>query len=757
LPASVKNPEHYSSFDEATRAFYNEEAELNGISFVFTSEDPFCGIDLDDCRNPETGVIAPWAQEIIDLLDSYTEVSPSYTGVKIFIKARKDGVKCRTAYGTGEVEIYDSGRMFTFTSLHLPGTPVIVENRQSQLDELYATVFPVKDASTDERSHKASAPTNCEASELSDMEILELCRAAKNSQKFANLWDGKWTGVYPSQSEADSALACILAFYTRNENQLDSLFRESELYREKWDEQRGELTYGQGVIRNALDVVKALYGEKTCAPVSKPGADCMPARCDADDKKSLADQLVFCVEKTGADLFTDKESVGYVSINSDDHMETYPLDSKSFRLFLRGKYAKLFGKGINQTALDDAVQTLEAHALVGGDVRDVYCRKAHVGDVIYLDLGDKKWRCIEVTASGWKILTSHPVSFIRPKGMLPLPEPVQGGSISDLRPFLNMNDIGFDLTVSWILAALGPTQPYPILGYTGEQGSAKSSAVKTLRKLVDPHLAALRRPPRDEKDLSIAAANSFILAFDNLSGMSGVLSDAFCCLSTGGTFATRQLYTDKEESLLTSLTPLILNGVAEIGDRPDLLDRMISVTLEPIPDNMRRAEVEYNKAFAQVESQILGALLDVVVVGLKQLPSVKCSELPRMADFARWIVACSPALGWTDNYFLDAFKENRKHMGDQLLDSDPVVPVLMSVLDTYPELEITATELLNTLRGWGLCDSKAEVARTRQGGWPKGARALSVHLRRIAPLLRNEGIEFEFGSRDKRAIRIKKL
>src|SRR6478735_3442347 len=136
-------------------------------------------------------------------------------------------------------------------------------------------------------------------------------------------------------------------------------------------------------------------------------------------------------------------------------------------------------------------------------------------------------------------------------GLLPLPAPQQGGSIESLNPSLNLaSHDDFVLIVAWLLAALRPGGPYPLLAISGEQGSAKTVLSKILRALIDPNAAPVRTAPREERDLFIAAGNGHLLAFDNLSDLPAWASDALCRLASGGSFAVRQLYTDRDETLL---------------------------------------------------------------------------------------------------------------------------------------------------------------------------------------------------------------
>ncbi len=193
---------------------------------------------------------------------------------------------------------------------------------------------------------------------------------------------------------------------------------------------------------------------------------------------------------------------------------------------------------------------LEARAQFDAPERSVHVRVAEHDGHVFLDLADDHWRAVEIGSDGWRVNGCPPVRFRRPAGLLPLPLPQRRGALEQLASLLNLSsENDFVLVVAWLLGALRPSGPYPLLVISGEQGSTKTVLSKMLRALVDPNAAPVRALPRDERELFIAANNGHVLAFDNISRLRPWLSDALCRLASGGGFAVRQLYTDQDEVL----------------------------------------------------------------------------------------------------------------------------------------------------------------------------------------------------------------
>ena len=351
---------------------------------------------------------------------------------------------------------------------------------------------------------------------------------------------------------------------------------------------------------------------------------------------------------------------------------------------------------------------------------------------------------------------NFPVRFIRTPGKLPLPSPVDRGSVDELRTLVNLpEEEDWTLFVAWLVMALRPTGPYPVLIVNGEQGSAKSTLCRMARALVDPNSAPLRRPPRNDRDLMIAASNGWIMGYDNISGIADPLSDALCSLSTGGGFATRELYSDDGEKLFDAMRPILLNGIEDIATRSDLADRAIQLILPVIPDERRQDEDELRAKFEERRPRILGALLNAVSGALAEFGTTKLDSKPRMADFARWVTAAESALGWAPRSFLRAYSGNRELANSLAIESESIGQAVVNLIYARESWYGTASELLAELEG----DNPDEKTRRRQD-WPKSARQVAGQLRRLAPNLRKVGIDVTFlgpqGIKNRRVIRIEK-
>lgn len=446
------------------------------------------------------------------------------------------------------------------------------------------------------------------------------------------------------------------------------------------------------------------------------------------------------------ELWHSRGREAWATVPVGGHHENMPVRSPLFKAWLRHVADRDKAITLAGNRVDDFIALLEARAIYVGPYRETALRVAEHGGAVYLDLCDDSWRAIEIApldersdGPHWRIVDDPPVKFTRRPGMRALPEPAAGGAIEQLREFVNVaSDDDFVLLLGWLLAALRPQGPYPILVIGGEQGAAKSSAMRFLRALVDPTVAAARAAPMSEKDLFVAAVNNHAITLDNLSSVPEWLSDALCRLATGGGFASRTLHSDDNETVLEASRPICLNGIPELTRRPDLADRSIVVSFAPIADDRRRPELEYWAAVGRAAPELLGCLCDAIAFALRYQHD-QTLRLPRMADAARWIEAALLAFGIERGTFSKAWSGNRREAIFAVVESDHVATAVLKLMTQQSPWQGTPSALLDRL-GDLVSD---QVRKSRQ--WPGNAHALGTRIKRLAPVLRTMGHTVEQG------------
>jgi hypothetical protein len=505
--------------------------------------------------------------------------------------------------------------------------------------------------------------------------------------------------------------------------------------------------------------------------------------------------------RKNAKFFRNAEMDAFAAVSIGDHVENYKLRSKTFRIWLRQVFhetekriaeeLKATAEGaLQEVAADttpdvpreqsftDALAQLEALGLFEGPEHEVHLRVAGHDEKIYLDLCSADWKVVEISAAeGWRVIEGYeaPVKFIRKKGALALPEPVRGGSLEPLRELMHIGE-GDDgernwrLITAWLVHSLTPFGPYTVLTLFGNQGSGKTTTQRSLKHLIDPSTAPLRRKPKEDRDLYIAATNGWVISLNNMSGIRDWLSEALCTIAEGGGLSVRKLYHDDEEILLHAMRPIALNGIGDVLTKGDLLDRAIIVRIPDFAQGSSGTQDEEDEEEAREEDKVLnarleaerpgllGALLDAVVVYLKNAQDVdrrKIANDIRMVDFAVCGIATERALGGAEGSFLKAYRESRAEGRDTALETLPIGLPLWDFAKTYSEQkpwEGTATELLVEL------NDLAEDADIRHGkDWPSQPNLLTGQLNRLAPDLAGVGVHVKTGLRGSSGRRLVRL
>jgi NrS-1 polymerase HBD domain len=724
--ASTTNPQTWAGYSEAVEAY--REHGYGGIGVVFSEDDPFCGVDLDGCLNPEAGEIEGWAREIIEELDSYTEISPSGKGVHVLVRATLPEGRNRK----GRFEAYDRGRYFTVTGKHLPVSPQTIESRQEELRSVLRRVFGEESTNGHTKPVAAREPLR---NDLTDGEVIQKALAASNGARFSRLWNGDASG-YGSHSEADLALCGMLAFWTGGDaTRIDTLFRQSGLYRNKWDRN----DYRNRTITEALSGKTEFYE----APRSVKLADGTERKTEEkEERRNQADRLIGYALEDVDGLFVDQHGAPHGLIDS----EPVPLTSRCYS-WLRRLMWEEEGRSVSGEYLKMAAGTLSAHAEFSGEVRELYTRAAWHEGVLYYEL--RPGKVVRVGPGGWTFEGNPPVLFRHYVNLKALPDPEAGGSLDVLDGLVNLkSERDRRLFKAYLVTLPLEHVGRPIFNASGAMGSGKTTIQRLIKRLLDPTAPETVR--FDPRDFLQKAMHAYIIMLDNQNTIPEWAADTLCRLVTGEADSKRRLYTDDEDFIIELRRAALLNGINVPTDRGDVLDRSLVVELERIPDGERKTEEQLWELFAREHPALLGSLFDVLSKAIALKPSVKLSRRPRLADWGEYAAAVYEVMGWGAESFLRDWDEVVKVQNQATLDGSPVAQAIIKFMGDKDEYTAASSEMHSKLK---VVAAQLGVDVERDKAWPKSARWLWRRIKEVLPLLVAAGIEASRG-RDEAAKQI---
>jgi hypothetical protein len=341
-------------------------------------------------------------------------------------------------------------------------------------------------------------------------------------------------------------------------------------------------------------------------------------------------------------------------------------------------------------------------------------------DAIIIDRATPTGHAIKVTAKGWELLAVSPILFRRSGISMAMPAPERGGDLEALRALLNLDEQRFRLVVAWMLAALIPDIPHPILALSGQQGTAKTTAARIILSFVDRSAAGLISQPKNEESWAVSASNIWGIGLDNVSSMQPWLQDALCKAVTGDAFVRRELYSDDSLTVLRFLRPIALTTIDPGALQGDVADRLLLIELSPINTTNRRTEADIEEAIESIRASATGTLLDLLADVLRTLPSTKLDEKPRMADFALLLAALDTVTGWTT---LRDYLAATNIAARDVLDGDSFGSALRNMVIARGYWQGTGSDLREILNS----DSHRDH--------PANPRGVSGRLSRLAPAL----------------------
>jgi hypothetical protein len=435
-----------------------------------------------------------------------------------------------------------------------------------------------------------------------------------------------------------------------------------------------------------------------------------------------------------------------------EHAEAHPVKGGGFSKWLKRTFWDDTGEPLYGESLTAALAHAEMRASLG-PARELYARVAHLDDRVVVDAGDHGWGAYEITADGWTYLQRHPVAFVRSRGTVAFAAPIRGRALVPLlKKILVLEEDTARLLASWAICAYY-AGPYIVLVLHGEQGSGKTTAAKVLRSLTDPSAVPLRTPPRESRDLVVAARGARVVAYDNLSSLPQWLSDALSMIATGGGYEARQLFTDLDEVLVKLKRPILLNGIENPAVSADLLDRSLVASMQPIGEEKRRSEDEIEDDLAELGGELTGAVFAAISAALENLERVARPSWARMVDATRWALASAEALGTSAAKLEGTLKRNTARRDELVLEGSVFASAVIEFAVERGSWEGTTAELK------GVLETETETGKAnadKKAVWPQTVQKVVAGRAREMPILRRQGVDWQ-ETATRRGVKVKTL
>ena len=407
-----------------------------------------------------------------------------------------------------------------------------------------------------------------------------------------------------------------------------------------------------------------------------------------------------------------------------------------------------YGQSASEQNIKQARFALAGIAKHEGINQAVHLRAAMLNGNSYIHLGDGTSKAVEITPTGWRVTNDVPVKFWQSSAMQSLPTPSEDGNVELLWKYVNVNDKDRLLVLAWILESFRPETPFLVLAISGQQGSAKSSSQDKIRQLVDNNSVNLRVTPKSTEDIFVGAGMSWVVSFENLSHLTPAMQDALCTLATGGGYASRKLFTNDEENIISVKRPVIINSIPHVITAQDLTDRAINIEAPRVSGYLEVTEI--NKAWEIDKPIIFGGLMDLFVNTLKGIDSVKnIDNSIRMIDFTRLGESMARSLGHDEGHFTSLYKANRLEGLSRSLEASPVVVALIELVENHHGGLQVFHGVVKKLY-LDLTSAQAQNQKNNKDGWVRSPRGLTEAIKRHQPALKEIGITVIFGNKVER-------
>ena len=445
--------------------------------------------------------------------------------------------------------------------------------------------------------------------------------------------------------------------------------------------------------------------------------------------------------------------------------KTVPINSRVFKWWI----ARLYHEKTKQTVASDSIKSaslvLEAETQTQ-PMRFLYNRLAPNGGLSYWwDMGDEYGRAIHISKDGWRIEDDPPQIFRRYPHTLPIPEPEKGGTLEPFLDYLNLDDPGDKLlAIVATISYLVPEVPRIGTTITGRQGSGKSTFHRLQQNLIDPSSGDLLNLPTKDDDLIQILEHHYLAVFDNVGAITKTQSDILCRAITGAGNEKRELYTTDDSFIRQYMRCIGLNGITVPIEKSDLFSRNLLLPWTQIKSDERQTDAEMKAKMLKDAPKLIGAMLDTLVKAIQFYPDVKPTLDGRMADYIKWGIAITKAIGLSQRDFEAAYATNLKTQDEEAVKSSMVAEQLIRYMKrtsrtimsgTATDLKAEIEDEMNPLddRGHPIGD-----LLSKKPGWPKTPKDFSIQLTEVAPALESLGYKVSVTRSEKaRGLRIEKI
>ena len=459
---------------------------------------------------------------------------------------------------------------------------------------------------------------------------------------------------------------------------------------------------------------------------------------DDEEKKTQAFQLVEIVQAVEPVLFHDELGDPYIRLPVNERLETMKVKSTRLRDFMKLQMFKSMNKIPSAEATNAAVDILAALARFESPQITLANRVALYNGDFFYDLANEQGEVVRITNNAW-LHTVPAMPIFRPYGHQESQVlPIHGGSIELLYPFIPIEGAERLLYIVCLISYFIPEIVHPILVCYGEKGAAKTTTCLLVRLLVDPSKIDFLELVSSKNEMVQQLSHHWCCLYDNLSGFTDVISDCLCRAVTGGGHSKRQLYTDDEDIFYRFRRCIVLNGINLAAEKPDLLDRTISLKLKRISEDKRKEERKMLLEFEEQRPLILGAIFNVISKAKALRGSIELDNLPRLADFTLWGCAITEALGHSKEEFLEAYYDNIGDHHDEVIQASPVASALVSFMEDHEDWEGSPTELHSELEDIAI----SQKISIKSKEWPKAPNILTRRLNELETNLIEVGIRY---------------